>query len=238
MTWARRSTPLFLAAVLVLALVASAALAQGRGRQGRGGMQMGVPGLQQHQLSTDQRNEIARIRTEARNETQRVRQDPNLNAQQRAERIAQIQQQTHDEVMNVLTEQQREEFNNWWSDRMQGRGAGRGAGPGAGMGMGMATGQVPGLSQHPLSQAQMNRIRDIRTNYAQRIANVRRNQNLSSQQRMDQIQQLRQQQHQEVMSVLTPEQQQEFSGWWSGRQPGGMGAGAGGGNMHRGRSSM
>lgn len=215
---------------LALVLVSTATAAQQRGRQGmrghHGGQSMSsVPGLRQYPLSTDQQNEIARIRTEGHRQMQQVRQDTSLSAQQRADRMRDIHQQTHQQVMNVLTEQQRQELSNWWSTRSQMPHGGRGAGPGMGMGAGSMKGTMPGLTQSPLSDAQKQRILSIRSSYRQQIMDARRNTSMSSQQRMDRINQLRQQQHQEIMNVLTPAQRQEFDNWWSSRQQSGAGAG-------------
>ncbi len=223
MRCSRKLAIVLVAVVVVALLLATAVMAQrGRGMRGRssGRMTMSVPGLQQYPLSTDQRNEIARIRTESRQQMQQVRQDPNLSSQEKADRISQIRQQTHDRVMGVLTPQQRQEFMSWWSSRQQGMPARGGAGPGMGMGMGMGpvTGMMPGLTQNPLSAAQRQRIMNIRSSFRQQMMDVRNNRDLSSEQKTDQIAQLMQQQHQQVMDVLTPAQQQEFNNWWSSRQ--------------------
>lgn len=211
------------AVVVLVAIVASAAFAQGQmHRRGQmGGAQMdNVPGLQQYPLSTHQRQQIAGIRTEALREMQQIRREPNLTTQEKNNRINQIMMETHNKVMNVLTDEQRDEFQQWWEQRPARR-AGAGAGPG--MGMGPMMGTVPGLTQNPLSQEQMDQIRGIRTESMKQMQNVRTDPNLSQEEKTARITQIRQEQHRQVMEVLTPAQQQEFNDWWAARQQrGGM----------------
>lgn len=74
-----------------------------------------VPGVTS--LNPEQLNAIAAIRAEARQQIQAVQQDRSLTPQQRSARIQEIQRRSHDRVMAVLTEDQRGQFQRWWSAR-------------------------------------------------------------------------------------------------------------------------
>lgn len=118
-------------AVLGLILAAPSADAQGRMGGGRGGPH-GGPGVQGQagargpqvsgtvpgvQLSAAQRQRVAAIRRETQQQVQAIRRNPNLSAQQRAQRIAEARQRGHQRVLDVLTPAQRRQFQQWWANR-------------------------------------------------------------------------------------------------------------------------
>lgn len=97
---------------------------QGRGPM-HGQMMTGgvVPGLQQNPLTQDQRDQIAQIRRNAEQQMQNVTNNPNLTQDQKWDQISQIQRKAHDDIVNLMTPEQQQEFTNWWRQR-QGSGAG------------------------------------------------------------------------------------------------------------------
>ncbi len=86
---------------------------RGRGFVGGGGFGAGagmsglVPGVQ---LSAGQQERIRQIRQDGAREAAAVMADPGLNAQQKAQMVQQIRQRTHERVMQELTPQQRQQF--------------------------------------------------------------------------------------------------------------------------------
>lgn len=73
-----------------------------------------VPGVE---TSIEQRQRIALIRQQTIQQVQDVENDPNLTPQQKQDRIAEIQRDGHEQIMNVLTPEQRDDFNQWWKGR-------------------------------------------------------------------------------------------------------------------------
>lgn len=226
--------------VLIVMMLASASIVFAQGRQAQRDMGM-VPGIQQNPLTQQQRQQIMDIRQETQQQVRQIRMNQNLSQQQKQQQIKQAQMQNHERVMNVLTPEQRAEFQNWWQQRQQGcpggvcpiRPPGAGAGPGMGMGPGQM-GMVPGIQQNPLTQQQQRQIMQIRQDAQQQMRDITNNPNLTEDQKWQQIQQIQRETHDAVVNVLTPEQRQELSNWWSSHPHSGMGSsGAGmGRGMH------
>lgn len=94
---------------------------------GMGKGQMGmVPGLQQNPLTQQQRQQIMDIRQDAQQRMSSITNNTNLTEDQKWQQLQQIQRETHDAVVGVLTPEQQQELNNWWQSRQQ---------QGTGMGM-------------------------------------------------------------------------------------------------------
>lgn len=104
---------------------------QGQGQRGAGyGRNGEVPGVQ---LTTQQQQRIQAIRAEMQQVMQRLQQDPNLTPEQKAYEREQLQKETHERVMQELTDQQRQQFQKFWDERgVPGAGAGAGAKAGRG----------------------------------------------------------------------------------------------------------
>ena len=104
--------------VIVIALAASQASAQGRRYRGGRGMGPGmmnqgsVPGVQ---LTADQRSRIAAIRQETRTKVASIMSNTNLSPGEKQTQAQAAREAGHQKVMNVLTPEQRNQFNRNWS---------------------------------------------------------------------------------------------------------------------------
>lgn len=209
----------------VFLLLTTAADSQGRMR--RGGRRQGdVPGVQ---VTPEQTQQIAAIRQQTQDRVRNIRIDPNLTQQEKAERIAEARRQGHEEVLNALTPEQRQRFHEWWAACPR-AGAGPVGGPGAGPGrMGprgggpppdIAQGSVPGVQ---LAQEQMQQVARIRQETRSKVRSVRTDPDLSQQEKAERIAGAQREGHERVLSVLTPEQREQFETWWRSRPRAGAG---------------
>lgn len=221
--------------VVVLSLSVSVTMVQGA-RAGRGGMGT-MPALEQNPLTQQQKQQIMQIRQQTQQQVRDVRMNQNLSQQQKQQKISQIQAQGHERVMNVLTPEQKAEFGGWWQQRQSCSGgtcqmkpSGAGAGPGMGrQGRGMnRMGMIPGLQQHPLSEQQRQQIVEIRQDAQNRMSTITNNTSLTQDQKWQQLDQVQRESHDAIVSVLTPEQREELSNWWSSHPASGMGSKGGG----------
>lgn len=224
MRFAKVLVPVVVAAALMVVMNPVAARSKTHGK---------VPGAQ---LTSEQRQQTAEIREDTRLEVRRIQRDANLSRQERADRIRQAQIEGHERVMSILTPEQRRDFNERWM-RRQGR-VGPGARVGAGPGvrgrepLGADIGQgVPGVQ---LTEDQKRRIAAIREDTRQEIQDIRRDPDLSQEQKAERITDVRREAHDRALDVLTREQRRDFQDWWDRRHrqdtaPGmrrGMGPGA------------
>jgi len=107
----------------------------GRG-MGPGMMNQGyVPGVT---LTADQQSKIVAIRQETQSKVASIMRDPNLSSAEKQTQAQAARQAGHDKVLDVLTPEQRDQFNQHWSSMN----------PGSGMGPGMG-GMMPGMQSKP-----------------------------------------------------------------------------------------
>ena len=97
----------------------------GNGMGSRMGAMMTVPGLRNHPLTSAQRRQIGTIRQDAQRQMRATRNMAGLTAEQRQEQMEKMRADTHTKVMNVLTPEQKQEFENSWASRSS-SGMGRG----------------------------------------------------------------------------------------------------------------
>jgi Spy/CpxP family protein refolding chaperone len=142
--------------------------------------------------------------------------DPNLSSTQKDTKVNQVIEQTHQRVLAVLTPQQRRQYDAWWQKHVEAPIASRSGGAGAGPSDPLLF-RVPGVDPSSLTDAQKNRIAEIRLDTIDRVSEIDSNASLSEDQKMNQIDQARMQGHSQVMSVLTPEQKQQFENWWGAK---------------------
>lgn len=171
-----------------------------------------VPGVSN--ISPEQRQSIINIRQDARRQVRDIMADSRLTDQQKEERVSAVIDKTHTAVMNQLTPAQRQQFDRWYSSRVEGPMMRQRAGAGAGSRDPLLF-RVPGVPSSSLTADQKQQIATIRLNTMSTVSDIEDNPNLSEQQKMDQISQARMQAHQQVVAVLTPEQVQQFENWWS-----------------------
>ncbi len=118
----------------------------------------------------------------------------------------------------------------WIAPAAWGQGGPPPAGPGGMRGQGMRHGRMQqnGIlrmsQQLNLTQDQQTQIRDLLQKRRQQAQSIRQDTSLSAEQRQQQIQQLRQSTHQQVLGVLTPEQQTKLTELEKQRRGGGMAA--------------
>lgn len=209
--------------VIAVGLTCTVAAAQGMMR----GDKMGrtVPGVTD--LTSDQQQEIAGIRMETQNKVRDIQMDQSLTSAERMQMIQETKSQGHEQVLSVLTADQREQFNMWWESRYR---MPVGAGPGQmaqrmdkGMGGMMMSGMVPGVTN--LTQEQQQEIARLRTTQMQHMREIRMDSSLTVQERRQMMKDAKKEHHEQVMNVLTDEQKMEFQEWWSAHPMSRMGSG-------------
>lgn len=115
--------------VITIALAAPQAGSQGMmhrrgGGMGRGMMnQTGVPGVT---LTADQQSRIAAIRQETRSKVASIMSNPNLSAAQKQTQAEAARRAGHDKVLELLTPEQRRQFDQNWASMYGGQGMMRG----------------------------------------------------------------------------------------------------------------
>lgn len=73
-----------------------------------------IPGIR---LSAYQQRQITRIRQDTRQRMLETNRDTSLTNRGRQQRIAEISREEHDEILEILTPDQRAQLDTWWQDR-------------------------------------------------------------------------------------------------------------------------
>ncbi len=187
---------------LLIGLLMAPALAQGgpgagQGPAGPGGMHHGMRrggsmqnGIlrfsQQLDLTQDQQTQIRGLLKTQRQQAQSIRQNTSLTPEQKQDKIKQLRQSTHQQVLGVLTPDQQAKLKELQKQR----------------GGGMAA-----LNLTPEQKA---KLQPIRQQMRQQVQAVRQDSSLTPEQKQDKIRQIRQDAMAQMNSILTPEQQQQL----------------------------
>ena len=156
-------------------------------------------------LTEDQKAKMKSIRESTRDQMRALRNDQSLTPEQRHEKARSVREATRQQVLGVLTPQQQELIKN----RMGRRGKRFGdRGANRGLGRGFGRGQVQdGLG---LSAEQRTQIKSIHQSTRSQVNAIRNDSTLSSEQKFEKVRSLRQNTRQQMLTILTPEQQQRI----------------------------
>lgn len=86
----------------------------GRGAMSGRGPMSDVPGLVQNPLTDDQRTRIAAIRQRTQSQVSSITRNANLSADEKWKQISDARRQGHDDILDVLTQAQKQEFLDKW----------------------------------------------------------------------------------------------------------------------------
>jgi Spy/CpxP family protein refolding chaperone len=139
---------------------------------------------QQLNLTDQQKQQLQSMRQAQRQQIAAVKQDSSLTDQQKQEKIQQIREQGRTQFESVLTPDQKTKL-----QQMHNRGP---------------------MSQLNLTEQQRSQIRPILQQSRQQMQSLRQDTNLTSEQKKEKVKQIREQTHSQIMSLLTPEQQQKW----------------------------
>ena len=219
-----------------LSLAITAAVAQGRkGAFGpRTGMMDGSRFWGGLDLTTEQKAQLEDSMRANRQQCVEVR-NSNLTPEQKQARISELQAACRADLDNILTPAQRERAQQFWGQRNV-NGRGKSGFPG------MGTRGGYGLEQLGLNQVQKDKIAAIRQDTQNQVLSVRLDAKLTENQKADKIEAIRTSGHNEVLQLLTPDQQKSLEQWRASSpmfgkkgsmgKPGGMrGGGMGRGKM-------
>lgn len=154
---------------------------------------------QQLNLTDQQKTQMQSLMQTQRQQAQAVRQDTSLTPEQRQQKMQELRQSTHSQMMGILTPEQQQKWQQLRSERMQRGWKGRGGkGPGAGM------------AALNLTPEQKSQIDPIRKSTHDQVMAVRNDSSLTPEQKQAKIRDIRQNGWSQINSILTPEQQQQW----------------------------
>lgn len=155
---------------------------------------------QQLNLTDQQKTQIQGIFQTQRQQAQAIRQDTSLTPEQKQDKLKALRSSTHQQVQGVLTPEQQQQMKQF---REQHQGMRKGMGPGKGQG-------GPGMAALNLTDQQKTQMQSIMQTQRQQMQSIRQDSSLTAEQRQQKMQELRQSTHQQMMGILTPEQQQQW----------------------------
>lgn len=161
-----------------------------------------VPGVR---LTSAQQRRVAQIRRETRAQEQAERRNTSYARAEREQRAMAARRAGHNRVIAVLTPEQRAQHTTYYNNRMQ-RVATRYGMP--------RQERIPGVQ---LSSAQEQSVARIRQDTRQRMNAIDRDTRLSRAERDRRIAAIQQEEHNRVISTLTPEQRTQFETAWQNR---------------------
>ena len=169
--------------------------------------------LSRVQLTTAQKQRINTIRQNGQRNMTSIRDNKSLTTAQRNQQLRTAQRNEINQIMAVLTPQQRTQFRSCITTRATTKTTPKASKPG---GAGAGPSQVvPGVTS--LSTTQRQQISSIRTREMQEVQAVQRDTSLSAAEKDARIRDIRTRAHNDVMNVLTPAQRTEFDNWWKQR---------------------
>ncbi|MFB3812916.1 MAG: Spy/CpxP family protein refolding chaperone [Terriglobales bacterium] len=212
-----KKTALIMTAILVVLLTvafaqgpqAAPAPGPGYGRMHRGGMPGTVDDrlarlTARYDLTDEQKQQIHPILRQSEEQANAIRQEL-LTADQRKAKMRELRQTTRSKIEAVLTPEQR---------AMQPFGSGGGKGRGMRMGGRMMLDpqkHMAWLDQRvSLTDEQKSKLTPVFEQEKQQAEAVLKDQSLTPQQRRERMREIHQATHQQVLAVLTPEQQQKM----------------------------
>jgi Spy/CpxP family protein refolding chaperone len=152
---------------------------------------------QELNLSDQQKTQMQSLMQNQRQQVQAVRNDSSLTAQQKQDKLKQLRESNHHQVMAVLTPEQQQK---WQQFRSEHKGMGKG-----GMGGGMGP-----MARLNLTPEQKTKLQPIFQSSRQQMQAVRNDASLTPEQKQAKIREIRQNTQSQVNGILTPEQQQQW----------------------------
>ena len=173
-------------------------VAPGHGKMmGRYG-QRGFERMAQHLNLTDQqKTQVQSQMQNQRQQAQAIRQDTSLTPEQQREKLQQLRQSNHQQMMDILTPEQQQKFQQLRSEHPR-------------MGRGKMGGGIGPMSRLNLTPDQKSKLDPIFQSSRQQVEAVRNDTSLTQEQKQAKIGEIRQGTKSQVNSILTPEQQQQW----------------------------
>ena len=164
------------------------------GRRGDG--QRGFERMaQQLNLTDQQKSQIQSLMQNQRQQAQTVRNDASLTPQQKQDKLKQLREGNHQQMMAILTPDQQQNLQQFRSEHP---GMGR---RGSGMGP---------MARLNLTPEQKTKLQPIFQSSFQQVQAVRNDSSLTAEQKQAKISEIRQNTKSQVTGILTPEQQQQW----------------------------
>lgn len=160
--------------------------------------------MSQHlNLTEDQKTRLAPIFQNEAQQARAIRQDTSLTPEQRQAKMKELRRSTRAQIEPILTAEQKDKMANFAQREKAMRG-------GKGMGMDPAR-QMDQLSQQlNLTDDQKSKLQPLFEEHRKQMQSLRQDTSLTPEQKQAKAKELRQANHQQMMSVLTPEQQQKL----------------------------
>jgi len=145
-------------------------------------------------LTQQQKTQLHNLRTSMRDQIAIIRHDSTLSGEQQRQQIQQLRQTTRDQIKAVFTPEQQQQF---------------------------AQRKAAHQAKLGLTQAQQAQLKSLFSGVRQQRETVLNNASLSNAQKQTQLQQIRQNTHTQLSSILTPDQLQKMhhmrrGGGWHG----------------------
>ena len=152
---------------------------------------------QQLNLTDQQKSQIQSLMQSQRQQAQAVRNDSSLTAQQKQDKLKQLRESNHQQVMAVLTPEQQQKWQQFRSEH-------------TGMGKGRMGGGMGPMARLNLTPEQKTKLRPIFQSSHQQVQAVRNDASLTTEQKQAKISEIRQNTQSQVNGILTPEQHQQW----------------------------
>ena len=182
---------------------------RGRGPGRRGGFDRPRPNL-----TADQKAKLKSLRQGVRQQIEALRNDTTLSADDKKAKIRSLRESTRQQFQAVLTPEQQQLLQNARHKRVERRGFGAGRGPRGALG---------------LTADQRSQLETIHKSTRDQVSAIRSDATLSPEQKEAKLKSLFENSHQQLSTILTPEQQQKLQERHQ-RGPGRLG----GRGLHRG----
>lgn len=147
---------------------------------------------QQLNLTDQQKTQMQSLMQSQRQQAQAIRQDTALTAEQKKDKLQQLRQSNHQQMMSLLTPDQQQKLQQLRSER---KGMGGGMGPAARLN---------------LTPDQKSKLDPIFQSSRQQVQAVRNDSSLTPEQKQAKISEIRQNTQSQINGILTPEQQQQW----------------------------
>ena len=166
---------------------------------------------QQLNLTDQQKTQVQGFMQTMQQQTQTIRQDTSLTDQQKQDKLKQLRESTHQQMMGVLNADQQQKFKQMMSEHEgMGHGKGHGMGMGKGMGSGMGSGGPGGMAALNLTPDQKSKLQPIFQSSRQQAQAVRNDASLTPDQKRAKLRDIHRSSMSQFNSILTPEQQQQW----------------------------
>jgi Spy/CpxP family protein refolding chaperone len=161
---------------------------------------------QQLNLSDQQKTQFQSLMQNQRQQAQALRNDASLTPEQKRDKLKQLRQSNHQQMMGILTPEQQQKLQQFRSEH-------KGMGPGK-----MGPGGMGPMARLNLTPDQKSKLDPIFQSSRQQFQAVRNDTSLTPEQKQAKIREIQQGTHSQIQSILTPEQQQQWQQMRHGRR--------------------